>query len=232
MLDLAIISKAAFLGVMQGLGEFLPISSTGHLIIFEKLFGLATNQFGLSFDAFLHLGTLLALLWFFKSDLWGLTKGLFNELKGHKLENNFKLTSLLIIGTTPAAILGFLLESKIETAFRSPFLVALSLIGFSLIILLAEKMARQLKTSLELKNSQAFLIGLFQSLALIPGISRSGATIVSGLLVNLKEQEAARFSFLLSIPIVAGAGFKKLLELKGLAGFSGEASYYLTGFLG
>jgi len=229
MLDLVLFLKAAFLGIIQGLGEFLPISSTGHLIIFEKLFGLAPAQFGLSFDAFLHLGTLLALLWFFRNNLYSLIKGVIQEIKTHQFESNLKLASLLIVGSIPAGFLGLLFESKIETTFRAPSLVAFALIGFSIVIFLTERMTRTSQTVSNLSPSRSFLIGLFQSLALIPGISRSGASIVGGLLTGLSEIEAARFSFLLSIPVVAGAGLKKVLEIS-LNGVSREQTlYYLIG---
>jgi len=229
MLDLVLFLKASFLGIVQGLGEFLPISSTGHLIIFEKLFGLATNQFGLSFDAFLHLGTLLALVWFFRNDLYSLIKGVIQEIKVHQFGANLKLAFLLIIGSIPAGFLGLLFESKIETTFRAPSLVAFALIGFSAVIFLTETLVKTSRTVSNLSPNRSFLIGLFQSLALIPGISRSGASIVGGLLTGLNEIEAARFSFLLSIPVVFGAGLKKVLEIS-LSGVSFEQTlYYLIG---
>lgn len=224
-----LILKASFLGIVQGLGEFLPISSTGHLIIFEKLFGLSADQFGLSFDAFLHLGTLLALLWFFKDDLYSLIKGVINEVKTHQFGSNLKLAFLLIIGSIPAGFLGLLFESKIETVLRSPGLVAFALIGFSAIIFLTERIAKTSRTVSNLSPSRSFLIGLFQSLALIPGISRSGASIVGGLLAGLGEIEAARFSFLLSIPVVAGAGLKKVLEISSNGASREQILYYFIG---
>lgn len=229
MLNLVLFSKAAFLGAVQGLGEFLPISSTGHLIVFEKLFGLAPAQFGLSFDAFLHLGTLLALLWFFKDDLYSLVKGVIKEIKTHQFGANLKLAFLLIVGSIPAGFLGLLFESKIETAFRSPSLMAFALIGFSAIILLAETIAKTSRTVANLSPIRSFLIGLFQSLALIPGVSRSGASIVGGLLTGLSKVEAARFSFLLSIPVVAGAGLKKVLEISSSGVSREQILSYLIG---
>lgn len=226
-----ILIKSSLLGIIQGLGEFLPISSTAHLIIFEKLFGLSSQEFGLSFDAFLHLGTLLALLWFFKKDLWDLIKGVFSELNARRLGLNIKLAILLVVGSLPAGFLGLLLESKIESSFRSLYLISLALIGFSVVIWLVERFAKVSKTADNLKASHSFLIGLFQSLALIPGVSRSGSSIVGGLLVGLSELEAARFSFLLSIPVITGAGLKKVLEISLANPNPDQLIYYFSGLL-
>lgn len=230
-MQIALLTKAAFLGIIQGLGEFLPISSTGHLIIFEKLLHFSQSDFGLTFDVALHLGTLLALLCFFKRDLLRLISGSMEAIKSKTANNESKLTILLIIATIPGGLFGILLEKKVETIFRSPVLVAISLILFSFVIVIAEKVAKQTKEMLKMKPGGAFLIGLFQALALIPGVSRSGASIVGGLLLKLKEEEAARFSFLLSIPIILGAGLKKFLEIKNFSNYVSEAPYFSIGFL-
>ena len=192
---------AILAGAVQGLTEFLPISSTGHLIIFENLFKISQKDFGLAFDASLHLGTLLAILLFFFKDY----------LKMISFKN--KLLYKLAIGTVPAVFFGLLFESKIESDVRQLWVVGLALILFSAVMVLAEKVSKQTKNEGDLKIKSAFFIGLAQALALIPGISRSGSTISAGLFLNLTRKEAARFAFMLSGPIVAGAGAKKFLEV-------------------
>ena len=159
---------AILAGAVQGLTEFLPISSTGHLIIFEKIFGISQTEFGLAFDASLHLGTLLAIAVFFYKDY----------LKVFKVKNG--LIAKLAVGTLPAVIFGLLLETQIETTFRQTWIVGLSLILFSFVFILAEKLGRQIKTKEKTTIVDSLAVGLFQSLALIPGISRSGSTISAG----------------------------------------------------
>lgn len=191
---------AVIAGAVQGLTEFLPVSSTGHLIIFENLFGVSQEDFGLTFDASLHLGTLISILIFFAKDY--LT--VFNPKN--------RLLAKLIVGTVPAVFFGLLFEPQIESVLRKTWIVGLSLILFSVVFVLAEKLGRQIKSSSQTSHGDALVIGLFQALALIPGISRSGSTISAGLFLGLKRQEAARFAFMLSGPIIAGAGTKKFFE--------------------
>lgn len=193
---------AILAGVVQGLTEFLPISSTGHLIILEHIFNISQKEFGLAFDASLHLGTLLAVLTFFFKDYISI----FN------LKNI--LFVKLIIGTIPALILGLTFESFIENQFRSLSLVGFTLILFSLVMILAEKIAENQKSvGKEISQNDSLIIGLAQALALVPGISRSGATICAGLFLKQTRQSAARFAFLLSGPIIAGAGSKNFLDV-------------------
>jgi len=192
---------ALFAGAIQGLTEFLPVSSTGHLIIFEHIFNISQKEFGLAFDASLHLGTLFAVLLFFFKDYLSV----FNFRNG--------LLIKLLIGTIPAAILGLLFENLIENQFRSIFLVGSSLIIFSIVMIVAEIMAAKKKLGKEISKKDSFLVGLAQALALIPGISRSGATISAGLFLKQTRVSAARFAFLLSGPIIAGAGSKKFLDV-------------------
>lgn len=186
-------------GAIQGLTEFLPVSSTGHLIIFENFFGISQTDFGLVFDASLHLGTLSAIAVFFYKDYISALKS--------------KLAAKIIIGTIPAVVIALALESLIETSFRQLWVVQSALIFFSFVIVLAEKIGRKNKSKDKVTIVQALIIGLFQALALVPGISRSGSTISAGLLLGLKRDEAARFAFMLSGPIIAAAGLKKLLEV-------------------
>lgn len=210
---------AIFAGAIQGLTEFLPISSTGHLIIFEHFFGISQDDFGLAFDASLHLGTLIAVIVFFYKDY----------LKVFNLRN--KLLTLLILGTLPAVFFGLTIEKQIETSFRQTWVVALSLIAFSLVIILAERISKKIKKQENIKYLDSIVIGFFQALALIPGISRSGATISGGLFLGLTRQEAAKFAFMLSGPIIAGAGIKKFLEVSTGSISNSDFSFFAVGII-
>lgn len=210
---------AIFIGFVQGVTEFLPISSTGHLIIFENLFGISQKTFGLSFDASLHLGTLLAVLIFFNKDYLKLI-----NLKNHRLLLN------LIIGTLPAVILGLAFEKIIESFLRQLWIVGLALILFSAVFVLAEVSLRRLKSKEEISKIGALVIGIFQAIALIPGVSRSGSTISAGLFLGLSRVQAARFAFMLSGPIVAGAGLKKMIEVLTIGNLAkSEIIFFIIG---
>ena len=209
--------KAALLGVIQGITEFLPISSTGHLILAEHSLGISQETYGLSFDAALHLGTLMAIFWFFRHVWLQLLSSIIRINPGVQSDNkNKQLIKLLLIGTVPAVVLGLLFEDVIDTLFRSPQLVAASLIIFSGALYFAEKVGRKYKGIVKLSLVYGLLIGTAQAVALIPGVSRSGITIAAGMWRNLQREEAARFTFLLSAPIVAGAGVLKLLRTVNL----------------
>lgn len=211
---------AIFAGALQGLTEFLPISSTGHLIIFENLFKISQENFGLAFDASLHLGTLVAVLIFF----WNDYLKIFNPKS--------KLFGKLIMGTLPAVFFGLLFERQIESILRQTWVVAASLILFSAVFILAEKFGKQTKTKDHTSFVDALIIGLFQSIALIPGVSRSGSTISGGLFLGLKREEAARFAFMLSGPVIAGAGAKKFLEVITSTRFEGaDINFFLIGIV-
>lgn len=192
---------AILAGIVQGLTEFLPVSSTGHLIIYEHIFNISQKEFGLAFDASLHLGTLIAVLIFFFKDYLSV----FNFKNGLFLK--------LLIGTIPAAILGLIFENLIENQFRSLTLIGYSLILFSFAMIAAEIFAKRQKLGKTIAPKDAFLVGMAQSLALIPGVSRSGATISAGLFLKQTRESAARFAFLLSGPIIAGAGSKKFMDV-------------------
>ena len=211
---------AVLAGAVQGLTEFLPISSTGHLIIFEKIFGISQTEFGLAFDASLHLGTLLAIFLFFYKDY----------LKIFNFKN--ALFVKLAVGTFPAVFFGLILETQIETTFRQTWIVGLSLILFSFVFILAEKLGRQIKNKEKTTIVDSLAVGLFQSLALIPGISRSGSTISAGLFLGLKREEAAKFAFILAGPVIAGAGLKKFFEVLTVQHFgSTDLSFFIVGII-
>lgn len=214
--------QAAVLGAVQGLTEFLPISSSGHLILIPKLLGWVDP--GLTFDVALHLGTLLAVLTFY-ARTW---KEIFAGKYGAFSKN---IIALILAGSLPAAILGALGDSYIESNFRSEVLIAINLIIFGLVLFLADKMGKKSKSLSDTKLPDAVVVGLAQALALIPGVSRSGITITAGLWRGLNRADAANLSFLLSTPIIAGAGIYKLRHLAGGGIPSSELGIMMAGFV-
>ncbi len=204
------------LGVVQGLGEFLPISSSAHLVILPWLADFPTP--GLTFDIALHFGTLIALLAYFFRDWIQLAKAFFTSCtKSPKnYSTNEKLIWFIILGSIPAAIVGLTVESYAETIFRNPLWIGINMAGFGLLLFAADHWGKKNKSVPELTLMDAIWIGLAQSLALIPGTSRSGVTITAGLARRLDRTSAARFSFLLSMPAVAGAALLKAKDFFGM----------------
>ncbi len=199
--------QAVILGLVQGLGEFLPISSSAHLVLVPWLF--QWEDPGLSFDVALHMGTLIAVLAYFWRDWLDLAKG---GIRGWNNPDG-RLFWYLVVSCVPGAAIGYLLEDQAETLFRSPPLIAVMLIIMGLILYLVDRGSRK---DLDIKHidlKTSFLIGLSQALAIIPGVSRSGITMTTGLLLGLTRESAARFSFLLSAPIICGAALVKLPKL-------------------
>ncbi len=215
--------QAIVVGIVQGLTEFLPVSSSAHLILVPRVLGWQ-NEFILSaaFDATLHLGTLVALIAYFWRDLWRYFGAFLRLLRDRSIagdergDTDKKVSLLLALSVIPGALIGVLLESFVDTFFREQLLVvcALLVVGAA-ILFIAERAARHTHEMEELTPMQALGIGLAQAFALFPGISRSGITISAGLFLGLKREAAARFSFLMATPIVAGAGLWKLRELVG-----------------
>ncbi len=205
------IIDAAILGLVQGLTEFLPISSTGHLVFARALLGIEVES-ALAFDAVLHLATLLAVVTYFFGDIWSLVQTALRKL-GRLPVNQRDQTLLfaLLIGTIPAVILGLLFESYIATAFTSPLITAGALLVAACFFIYAEWRYVSEHRAQELTVATGLKIGLFQTLALLPGFSRAGSTIAGGMLMGLTRVEAARFSFLLAIPVILGVGIKNLL---------------------
>ena len=200
--------QAIVLGMVQGLGEFLPISSSGHLVVVPWLLGWPEH--GLAFDVALHVGTLAAVLYAFFDD-WRrlLAAGIRGTLTGRPFADpDSRLLWLLAAASVPGAVAGVLLEDRAETVFRSPALVAATMAAMGLVLFAADRSAR----GGEVRNvsaRDAMLIGLAQALALVPGVSRSGATISMALLLGYRREDAARFSFLLATPITIGAAALK-----------------------
>ena len=206
---------AFILGWVQGITEFLPVSSTGHLILVREVFPNGVGSFdGLAFDAVLHLATTAAVILYFAKDIGLLIHAVMRMLGRLPVdERDRTLVYALAVGTVPAVIAGLLLESFMETLFRSPLLVAAVLVVGSIIFGYAEYIYAYRNERAPITVKTGWRIGLFQVLALIPGMSRSGITISGGLILGLSRMEAARFAFLLAIPVMLGAGSKKLLDL-------------------
>ncbi|MBI5032677.1 MAG: undecaprenyl-diphosphatase UppP [Chloroflexi bacterium] len=238
------ILQAIVLGIVQGSTEFIPISSSAHLIIIPWLFGWQDP--GLAFDVALHLGTLLALLLFFANDWIRLIRAGIASIIERKIgdDTDRRLAWLLVIGCIPGGIAGVLAESKIEELFHQPngahnssamiaMAIIIALLGAALFI--AERVARHVRELQSVTLKDAIIIGLAQALAIFPGVSRSGATITAGMFIGLTREAAARFSFLLSAPIIAGAGAKSMLnvagELRSGAMASSELVYFAIGFI-
>lgn len=229
------ILQALVLGIIQGLSEFLPISSSAHLTLAPWLFGWEDP--GLSFDVALHLGTLIALLWYFRSDWAGLIKATWGIVASRRLDTVEKRRVVyLLIATVPGGVAGFLLQSKAESAFRSPFAIAIALVVMGLFLWLTDKLAHQRRVLGEMRWIDALLIGLSQVFALMPGVSRSGATMTSGRGLLFDRESAARFSFLMSMPIIAAAVIfegSKVLDNGGITDtlIAGVASSAISGWL-
>ncbi|HIJ94511.1 MAG TPA: undecaprenyl-diphosphatase UppP [Desulfuromonadales bacterium] len=204
---------AAVLGALQGFSEVLPISSSAHLILVPWL--LNWPESGLTFDVALHLGTFLALTLYFWRDIIELMAAFFDALASRSLNSQAKRMPFLVIAVTiPAAVIGKLFEHHIEAIFRSnPLLIAAILIVFGLLLGAADMLGRKRMVLDDLTLSSAMTIGCMQCLALIPGVSRSGITITAGLMLGFTRESAARFSFIMSLPIVAGAALLKTLHL-------------------
>jgi len=228
--------KAAILGTVQGITEFLPVSSTAHLILFEELLNVDQDRYGLPFDAALHLGTLVSVLWFFGMRWVRLAQGGLRVLRERSLaDDDGRLALLLVIGTIPAAVIGLALEDFAEDAFRSAALVASMLIAFSGVFILAEVSGKRQRTMTDLSWKDTLVVGFAQALALVPGVSRSGATISAGLFRDVERREAASFAFLLSAPIIAGAGLKQSVDVlrdftEGRLGGE-DVAFFAVGFL-
>jgi undecaprenyl-diphosphatase len=223
------IFEAIVLGVVQGLAEFLPISSSGHLILVPWL--LRWQSHGLTFDLALHLGTSIALLGYFWRDWLVLATAVVRGLTDEKARasHQWRLAWLIVIGCIPAGIVGVLFEDAIEATFRQPALIALLLIAFGLLLLVADRVGKRERALEQITLADALVIGCAQVLALAPGVSRSGITMTAGLFRGLDRGTAARFSFLLSAPITVAAALYKLRILVREPLTGSEAVAFLVG---
>ncbi|MCD6330107.1 MAG: undecaprenyl-diphosphatase UppP [Candidatus Cloacimonetes bacterium] len=204
--------KAIILGVIQGLTEFLPVSSSGHLVIFQKL--LRFNDPGVLFEIAVHLGTLVAVIIFFRKDIWEIIQSLFNWRKDapENIKYAHHLLLYLFIASAITAIIGFKFKDTFEALFENTVLVGFMLIITGGVLFASDKIKNT--TKIKMSVSSSLLVGLAQSIAIIPGISRSGATITTGIFTGRTRNLATRFSFLLSIPAILGATLLKLKDLQ------------------
>lgn len=224
--------QALVLGVVQGLSEFLPISSSGHLILVPWLLGWPEHS--LSFNAALHLGTALALLLYFWPEWLKLVGSFLAGLRAPAARQRpeWRLCILLLLGSIPAGLAGLLLESTVERLVRQPWLVALLLILFGVLLLAADRLGSKQRALADIGLADALAVGLAQVLALVPGVSRSGITITAGLLRGLDRPAAARFSFLLSTPITLAAALYSLRKAVGPGAAAGELGIFAIGVAG
>lgn len=207
------LSHALVLGLLQGIAEFLPISSSAHLALAPWLFGWNADP-GLAFDVALHAGTLITLLWYFRRDWITLAGSALSLVRRRRIETpEDRRVLLLVIATIPGAIAGKLLEQRAETTFRSPALIAVMLIVMGILLWAADRWASQARHIDSMGTRDAWALGFAQVAALIPGVSRSGSTMTLGRALQLDRESAARFSFLMSMPIIAGAVVLKLPKL-------------------
>jgi len=223
-----------FAGLIQGLTEFLPISSSGHLIIFHEFWNFKLTD-TVAFDVALHLGTALAAIVYFRRRIFLY----FNTFFGYFLKpsqrqsftTELREIRLLIIGFIPAGIIGFVFESIVEDKLRSPWVVVITLTVVALLFFVVEAFSKQIKDWVQLSKKQSLLVGLAQAIALIPGVSRSGITIIAGLGLGLKRQSAAEFSFLISLPVILGAAVYKLLFWTSSINMRSELPSFVIGFI-
>lgn len=209
--------SAALLGVVQGLTEFLPVSSSGHLILARAFFGWDPGRFGIAFDAACHVGTLLAIVVFFRADVARLIAAAPGALTGRDGEDE-RLGRLIIVGTIPIVIVGGLFGDVIEARVRTPLIVAINLVIGAIGLLWVERIGRKQRDANSLGYGEAFAIGVAQAAALAPGLSRSGSTLTVSMFLGLRRDTAARFVFLMSLPAVFAVAVKEVVDLSE-AGF-------------
>ena len=221
--------EALVLGIVQGLGEFLPISSSAHLVLVPWVFGW--RYAGLTFDVALHIGTLISVVAFFWRD-W---ISLIGNAISRRDRNEMLLFWYLAAATIPGAAAGFIFEEKAETVFRTPLLIAVMLMVMGIILYWVDRRAEKRKDILRVSLTDSILIGLSQAFAIIPGVSRSGVTMTAGRALGLTREAAARFSFLLSTPIIVGAGLFKVKDIApgdiNAAFLTGVITSAIVGFL-
>ncbi len=192
--------QTVVLAIVQGLTEFLPVSSSGHLVLVPTLFGWRDQ--GLTFDVAVHFGSLLAVAIYFRDDLRALISGGARLLSGNADSPESRMAMYLVIGTVPAAIAGLLFVDWIEANLRDPIVIVYTLAGYGILMALADRFGRRQRVITNVGIKDAVIIGISQALALVPGTSRSGITITAAMILGFQRQDAARFSFLLSAPVI------------------------------
>lgn len=223
---------ALILGIVQAITEFLPISSSGHLVVLHEFlqFNLGDN---VAFDVALHFGTFFAILIYFRADVKKYIVALLNVFRKKAVVDQMDLKTVLNIfyATIPAVILGVLFNDMIENSLRSPWVIVITLTVGAILFFLIEKFAKKTREYTGLGFGRSLYIGLAQALALIPGLSRSGMTIVAGMSLKLKREDAAKFSFLIGLPVMFAAGSYKLLSFDWAVITNSERGMFFIGFL-
>jgi undecaprenyl-diphosphatase len=203
--------QALVLAVVQGLTEFLPISSSGHLVLVPVFFDWPDQ--GLPFDVAVHLGTLAAVVFYFRHELWPMARDALGTLRGRARTRDSDLAWWVVLATIPAVVFGALFGGQVSTLARSPLVIAVTTGLFGVLLWVADARGRRTRDEYQVGWREALIVGLAQAVALIPGTSRSGITITAALFLGLDRQAAARFSFLLSIPVILAATCYELLQL-------------------
>jgi len=225
-----VLLAAALLGVVQGLTEFLPVSSSAHLILARAFFGWDDQGFGLAFDVATHVGTLLAIFVYFREDILAMVRALPRLVSG--TDAAAQRLRLIAIGTIPVVIVGGLGGDWIEAHTRTPQVAAVTLAVGALLFLLVERLGTQQRPDDRgMRISEAVIFGLAQSTALVPGVSRSGSTIIAGMALGFSRAGAARFGFLLGIPAILAAAAKEALEVRHTGLAPGDGALFFVGGL-
>lgn len=226
--------QSIFLGVVQGLTEFLPISSSGHLVIvpFVLRWDIPPGE-AFVFDVLVQVATLIAVLAFFWKDFYMILLGVMRGIKRRKpLENHpARLGWFILVSTIPAGIAGLLLKDVVERAFADPRMTAIALLGTALLLVIAERIGKRQRQLRNITWLDALIIGLFQTLALFPGLSRSGSTIAGGMTRDFRRPAAARFSFLMAVPIMLVAGMSAVIDLLEIPNLDSLLPVYIPGFI-
>lgn len=228
------ILQAIVLGLVQGATEFAPVSSSGHLILVPWMFGwgaIGDADLQKSFDVALHMGTLLGALIYFRHDVARYVGAWFRSIAARQMSTpDERIAWALVVGTIPGAIAGALFENVIQEKLGAPLLIALMLVAFALLLVIVDRRARSDRPFDSIGPREGLLLGTAQALALQPGVSRSGVTITAARAMGLDRESAARFSFLLSLPIIAGAGVYKAVDL-AQTGLQGHAAEFVAGMV-
>jgi undecaprenyl-diphosphatase len=222
---------AVVLGIVQGITEFLPISSSAHLILGRALFGWDSDALGLAFDVATHLGTLAAVVIYFWDDLLRMVRAVPAALSPSNTDHSANLVRLIVIGTIPVIIVGLLFADAIEEHLRKPWITVFTLTIGGIFFLIVERLGPRTRTEKDLTWLDAIAFGTAQAVAMIPGISRSGSTITVGMMSGVKRADAARFTFLLGIPAVLAAAGKEALELRKIGLTADMALMFGVGIL-
>jgi undecaprenyl-diphosphatase len=222
---------AAVLGVVQGITEFLPISSSAHLILGRALFGWDSDSLGLAFDVATHLGTLAAVVVYFRNDLLRMARALPLTVVPAVADPAAQMLRLVVIGTIPVVIVGLLFADAIELHLRKPLVTVVTLSLGAVAFLLVERLGERTRTEQDLTWLDSLLFGAAQALALVPGVSRSGSTITVGMLSGVRRADAARFSFLLGVPAVLSAAGKEAIALAKIGLTLDMALMFVVGIL-